>query len=101
MWPNVLDEDPNKQEQRTWHEANPVKTGFKHSGTIWFHLREPDRGVNQNGDGDGDYEVDYDYDGSDRLMPGEKRPEREDDSIAKRFVYDVIWPVRKAEMINR
>jgi len=70
LWPNVLDEDPTKQEERTWHEANPVKTGFKHSGTIWFHLREPDRQIE-----DGNYdEDDYDYDGiPGRLMPGEIR----------------------------
>jgi len=106
LWPNVLDEDPTKQEQRTWHEANSIKTGLKHSGTIWFHLREPDR-YDDNRDGDGEYDVDYDYDGlPGRLLPGEKRPERkwdgdsEYDSISKRFIDDVIWPAHSKPLVK-
>lgn len=74
LWPNILDENPNKQEQRTWHEANPIKTGFKHSGTIWFHLREPDR-TKENGGNSG---ADYDYDS----IPGRKIPGFADENLS-------------------
>jgi 2OG-Fe(II) oxygenase superfamily len=33
IWPSVYDEDPNKRDPRTHHEALPVKKGIKYGGT--------------------------------------------------------------------
>ena len=38
LWPSVLDEDLNKQERRTYHEALPVIKGQKIAANAWIHL---------------------------------------------------------------
>jgi len=41
VWPSVLDEDPNKKDGRTTHQALPVGEGAKKFGAnAWFHLRD-------------------------------------------------------------
>lgn len=40
VWPSVLDEDPNQQDDRTFHEALPVEKGTKHAANVWVHQRE-------------------------------------------------------------
>jgi len=41
LWPSVLDEDPNKKDDRTTHQALPVGEGAKKFGAnAWFHLRD-------------------------------------------------------------
>jgi len=40
IWPNVYDNDPNKKDWRTIHEALPVEKGIKFGANAWFHLRD-------------------------------------------------------------
>lgn len=41
LWPSVLDEDPNKKDDRTTHQALPVGDGaVKYGANAWFHLRD-------------------------------------------------------------
>lgn len=40
LWPSVLDEDPNKRDDRTHHQALPVEAGIKYGANAWFHLRD-------------------------------------------------------------
>jgi hypothetical protein len=39
IWPSVLDEDPNKKDERTEHGALPVKKGVKYGANAWIHQR--------------------------------------------------------------
>ena len=40
IWPNVLDDDPNEMDPRTFHEALPVNQGVKYGANAWIHLRD-------------------------------------------------------------
>lgn len=40
IWPSVLDEDPNRQDNRTIHEALAVEKGVKYAANVWVHQRE-------------------------------------------------------------
>lgn len=40
IWPSVLDEDPLEMDERTHHEALPVKAGIKYGANAWLHLRD-------------------------------------------------------------
>ena len=47
LWPNVLDTDLETKDDRTYHQALPVKKGRKYGANAWFRLRnfrdlEPD-----------------------------------------------------------
>lgn len=39
VWPSVLDEFPNKVDQRTEHRANRVMSGIKYGANAWLHQR--------------------------------------------------------------
>ena len=39
LWPSVLDEDPNKKDYSTTHQALPVEAGEKYGANGWLHLR--------------------------------------------------------------
>ncbi|CAB9519968.1 Prolyl 4-hydroxylase subunit alpha-1 [Seminavis robusta] len=39
IWPSVLDEDPNERDDRTDHQALPVKAGVKYGANAWIHQR--------------------------------------------------------------
>ena len=39
IWPSVLNEDPNKKDERTEHGALPVKKGVKYGANAWIHQR--------------------------------------------------------------
>jgi len=38
IWPNIMNDDPNKRDERTFHESLPVIHGTKHSANYWLHL---------------------------------------------------------------
>lgn len=38
LWPSVMDDDLNKQDARTHHEAKPVIKGLKLAANAWIHL---------------------------------------------------------------
>lgn len=38
MWPNTLSEDPQLMDERTYHQALPVKKGVKYAANAWIHL---------------------------------------------------------------
>ena len=40
LWPSVLDEDPERKDHRTDHEALPVVEGQKFAANAWLHLRD-------------------------------------------------------------
>lgn len=40
LWPSVLDEDPNRKDSRTEHQALPVKKGIKYGANAWLHQRD-------------------------------------------------------------
>jgi prolyl 4-hydroxylase len=40
LWPSVLDEDPNKKDGRTNHQALPVIKGEKYGANAWIHQRD-------------------------------------------------------------
>jgi len=40
IWPSVLDEDVNAEDERTRHEALIVGMGFKYAANAWLHLRD-------------------------------------------------------------
>jgi prolyl 4-hydroxylase len=40
IWPSVLNEDPNSQDDRTLHQALPVEKGLKYGANVWIHQRE-------------------------------------------------------------
>jgi prolyl 4-hydroxylase len=40
LWPSVLDEDVNKKDERTEHEALNVEKGVKYGANAWLHLRD-------------------------------------------------------------
>eukprot|EP00980_Cylindrotheca_fusiformis_P013382 scaffold3410_cov141-Cylindrotheca_fusiformis.AAC.25 len=40
LWPSVLDEDPNKKDIRTNHQALPVIKGVKYGANAWIHQRD-------------------------------------------------------------
>lgn len=48
LWPSVLDEDPNVQDDRTHHQAMPVTRGVKYGANAWIHQRDF-KGPNNNG----------------------------------------------------
>jgi prolyl 4-hydroxylase len=39
VWPNVLDDDLDEMDDRTYHAALPVIKGEKYGANAWFHLR--------------------------------------------------------------
>jgi prolyl 4-hydroxylase len=39
IWPSVLNEFPNKVDQRTEHRANRVMAGIKYGANAWIHQR--------------------------------------------------------------
>eukprot|EP00547_Thalassionema_nitzschioides_P006061 CAMPEP_0194207460 /NCGR_PEP_ID=MMETSP0156-20130528/6190_1 /TAXON_ID=33649 /ORGANISM="Thalassionema nitzschioides, Strain L26-B" /LENGTH=456 /DNA_ID=CAMNT_0038934231 /DNA_START=10 /DNA_END=1380 /DNA_ORIENTATION=- len=40
LWPSVLDEDPNRKDPRTDHQALPVEKGIKYGANAWLHQRD-------------------------------------------------------------
>uniref|UniRef100_A0A7R9W3W3 Fe2OG dioxygenase domain-containing protein n=1 Tax=Pseudictyota dubia TaxID=2749911 RepID=A0A7R9W3W3_9STRA len=40
IWPNVLNEDPEKEDERTQHQALPVVNGTKYAANAWIHLHD-------------------------------------------------------------
>lgn len=44
IWPNIRDELPGGRieipENRTYHEANGIHSGYKYASTVWYHLRD-------------------------------------------------------------
>ncbi len=40
LWPSVLDEDPARQDPRTFHAALPVIKGLKYASNHWVHLHD-------------------------------------------------------------
>ena len=40
LWPSVQDDDPNKKDRRTTHQALPVEKGIKYGANAWIHLRD-------------------------------------------------------------
>jgi prolyl 4-hydroxylase len=40
LWASVLDEEPNQEDNRTYHEALPVERGIKYAANAWFHQRD-------------------------------------------------------------
>jgi prolyl 4-hydroxylase len=38
LWPSVLNEDPTRQDPRTFHQALPVVKGAKFAANAWIHL---------------------------------------------------------------
>ena len=40
LWPSVLDEEPNKKDERTVHQALPVISGLKYGANAWVHQRD-------------------------------------------------------------
>jgi prolyl 4-hydroxylase len=40
LWASVLDEEPNRDDNRTHHEALPVEKGIKYAANAWFHQRD-------------------------------------------------------------
>mmetsp|Transcript_39595 Transcript_39595/g.58796 ORF Transcript_39595/g.58796 Transcript_39595/m.58796 type:complete len:100 (-) Transcript_39595:1017-1316(-) len=37
IWPSVLNEDPNKKDGRTMHQALRVEAGIKYGANAWLH----------------------------------------------------------------
>lgn len=40
IWPSVLDDEPNKKDFRTQHQALPVEAGIKYGANAWIHMRD-------------------------------------------------------------
>jgi prolyl 4-hydroxylase len=40
LWPSVLDEEPDDDDERTSHQALPVEAGVKFGANAWFHMRD-------------------------------------------------------------
>jgi prolyl 4-hydroxylase len=40
LWASVLDEEPNRDDNRTHHEALAVEKGIKYAANAWFHQRD-------------------------------------------------------------
>ena len=40
LWPSVLDDDPNRIDDRTKHQALPVIRGTKYGANAWIHQRD-------------------------------------------------------------
>lgn len=40
LWPSVLNDDPNRKDGRTQHQALPVERGIKYGANAWLHLRD-------------------------------------------------------------
>ena len=40
LWPSVLDENPTRRDDRTFHEALPVLKGLKFAANHWIHLHD-------------------------------------------------------------
>ena len=39
LWPSVLNDDPHLKDERTNHQAKPVRRGIKFGANAWFHQR--------------------------------------------------------------
>eukprot|EP00986_Skeletonema_menzelii_P020555 scaffold31611_cov160-Skeletonema_menzelii.AAC.3 len=50
IWPSILDEDVNAQDERTDHEALAVTKGEKYAANAWLHLRDFKTGFNMGCD---------------------------------------------------
>lgn len=44
LWPSVLDEAPDRKDDRTKHEAMAVRRGQKYAANAWLHLRSAEKG---------------------------------------------------------
>ena len=40
LWPSVMNDDPNKKDLRTTHQALPVEKGIKYGANAWFHMND-------------------------------------------------------------
>ena len=40
VWPNVLKDQPHTFDDRTIHQALPVKEGLKYGANVWIHQRD-------------------------------------------------------------
>ena len=40
LWPSVLNEEPNRKDPRTNHQALPVTKGIKFGANAWVHQRD-------------------------------------------------------------
>lgn len=40
IWANVLDSDPHKEDERTWHKGSTVHKGEKHAANLWIQMRD-------------------------------------------------------------
>jgi prolyl 4-hydroxylase len=40
LWPSVFNDRPNIKDDRTTHQALPVKRGIKYGANAWFHMRD-------------------------------------------------------------
>ena len=40
LWPSVLDQNPNKIDHHTHHEALLVEKGIKYGSNAWIHERD-------------------------------------------------------------
>lgn len=50
IWPSILDEDVNREDPRTNHEALAVIKGEKYAANAWLHLRDFQTGFNMGCD---------------------------------------------------
>ena len=40
LWPNVLNDKPNEEDEMFDHEALPVESGVKYAANVWLHMRD-------------------------------------------------------------
>jgi prolyl 4-hydroxylase len=40
LWPSVMDNNPDRKDSRTHHEALPVEKGVKYAANAWIHQRD-------------------------------------------------------------
>jgi len=40
LWPSVFNDEPNKKDVRSDHEARPVLKGLKYGANTWIHMRD-------------------------------------------------------------
>jgi prolyl 4-hydroxylase len=38
LWPSVFDDNPDKKDSRTTHQALPTEAGIKYGANAWFHM---------------------------------------------------------------
>jgi prolyl 4-hydroxylase len=48
LWPSTMDQDPEKKEELTTHQALPVESGIKYGANAWLHMRDF-KTANENG----------------------------------------------------